>query len=64
MIQDNCKGCFIYDPKIKADQICIPRKYHNEDQCPCRLCLVKVVCNRLCETRNAMVRVLIIEQRG
>lgn len=40
MIETNCKGC-------NAKYICVYIKY--SETCPCPTCIVKMVCNTLCD---------------
>lgn len=41
MNNDDCEGCTIYYPKTMCPIVDV-------DYCPCRNCLVKVVCNSAC----------------
>ncbi len=43
---DNCEGCLNYDPKINECHDRFPML----DGCPCRECLIKVMCKTACES--------------
>jgi len=46
-----CIGCLSYDPNLK---ICKGNIYgngtENLDECPCRKCIVKTMCNKICDS--------------
>jgi hypothetical protein len=53
---ENCKGCLYYDNKetLKSFRCIFSGVGYSVDSikikgCPCRICLVKVICNRRCE---------------
>ena len=49
---DECKGCkSCIDPFSTQLQICFYNMQHIHfiDNCPCRKCLIKVMCNTLCK---------------
>ncbi len=43
---NNCKGCHTY---MHDDIFCSSLIMNNADKCPCRICLVKVVCVKACD---------------
>jgi hypothetical protein len=46
--QDSCKGCFMYEHAIECKYV---DKFLAE-LCPCRECLVKIMCEMSCEDFN------------
>ena len=42
---NNCKGCHTYNDVNISCSLTIT---NNSDKCPCRMCLVKAVCNKAC----------------
>ncbi len=55
MKANECEGCIIYLPEFEAcAAVNKPVKYIK--WCPCRTCLIKPMCNRVCEeyTNNVM----------
>ncbi len=45
----NCKGCYTF----MSDHMDCPHHVINEsDECPCRICLIKGVCDTTCEEYN------------
>jgi len=46
-----CKGCHLYYGKKGNPSKCLVRAlpYVDVDECPCRICLVKGICNDTCE---------------
>ena len=49
-----CVGCFEYKT-IKTKLYCIFITYNIQDKCPCRLCLIKGMCQVACEDYNKFV---------
>lgn len=47
---ENCKGCFTH---TYAHNSCPQRFANRFDKCPCRICLVKGVCDDPCEEYEA-----------
>lgn len=58
---ENCKGCYTYT-NIYND--CSPRLMAKSDKCPCRMCLVKVVCGIACEEYSNFAGILVHETCG
>jgi hypothetical protein len=44
---ENCKGC-----NTKARCLCIRIKFVIGTRCPCEICLVKPMCNTICDIRR------------
>ena len=46
-----CEGCFGLDPVflVLAEGACIYSRFNKYGECPCSTCLVKMMCNNLCE---------------
>ena len=44
-LEERCRACLL----VNAGVICNFRLYRNTVKCPCRMCLVKVMCNEACE---------------
>jgi hypothetical protein len=42
LIMDDCKGCLTY-------YVCDFRRMNKTDNCPCKICIVKMTCNEPCE---------------
>jgi hypothetical protein len=42
---ENCKGCHTYNHLTIS---CSASIINNSDKCPCRICLIKTVCNKAC----------------
>jgi hypothetical protein len=51
--EDVCKGCLILEPpEPEPDPECTIRADGYQDNCPCRICLVKGICRKGCEDRD------------
>lgn len=48
MEDSECKGCKTYDEKGYC-RFGVIQNIENTDGCPCRTCLIKVICNNLCD---------------
>lgn len=48
IMESECKGCKSYDEKEYC-RFGIIQNIENTKGCPCRTCLIKVVCNDLCD---------------
>jgi hypothetical protein len=44
-LEERCRACLL----VNAGVICNFRLYRNTVKCPCKMCLVKVMCNEACE---------------
>lgn len=47
---EDCKGCYTY---TYAHITCPSGLRDRSDKCPCRICLIKVVCSKSCEEYEA-----------
>jgi len=51
----NCDGCRIE----KRPTHCIPKQCakikHIKNNCPCKQCIIKIVCNNVCETFKSYI---------
>ena len=47
-----CEGCLTYDKKIPTR--CPVVSNNREDECPCPMCLIKMVCQSSCEKMNIL----------
>ena len=47
-MSDYCEGCLSLI-QSKYDSYCSYSKYNDSGECPCCTCIVKVMCNDLCE---------------
>ncbi len=53
-----CRGCMRgYEGMNRIDN-CIIFRYGDAKECPCRECLVKVTCNRVCQPLTDMIEVV------
>jgi hypothetical protein len=46
-----CEGCYTYD---RAEKECIVLKGGRQNECPCPICLIKVMCERSCEEMSTL----------
>ncbi len=54
-MKNDCEGCNMYDEEHNA---CLTDLEYYPDlleRCPCRICVVKVVCNNVCEDYQEVV---------
>ncbi len=53
-----CEGCVLYEQMGISGKLCLGLNYFRlhmlENVCPCRNCLVKVVCSKCCEERTSL----------
>ncbi|MFW9872256.1 MAG: hypothetical protein ACFFG0_04065 [Candidatus Thorarchaeota archaeon] len=61
-IDEDCQSCSIL---VKYCFVLITSKYHLEKSktCPCRNCLLRVMCSKMCEERSEYFKGISIEER-
>jgi hypothetical protein len=52
MKNTTCKGCLTYDREIPTR--CPVISSNREDECPCPICLIKMMCELSCEKMNTL----------
>lgn len=57
--KDICQGCY----SIKRKIYCGFMNYSTEEKCPCINCLVKVVCENRCDSRNNINNAVNFQER-
>jgi hypothetical protein len=59
-----CIGCRLNDANKTIIPYCHLREVLKVTKCPCILCLVKSMCNKLCSKRNdAALRIYILDEK-
>jgi hypothetical protein len=55
---DDCKGCYEYEEYYPHDCSIIEFK-GNPKECPCRTCLIKVICITKCDEQKDLISIAI-----
>jgi len=55
-VYEECKGCVLFKKNKKNEWCSVIRKGNYKD-CPCRICLVKVMCVESCKEYNKHIKI-------